>query len=603
MTLFQIHHFMKTLFTISILFLFVFANAQVKIGDNPNTINSNSLLELESTTKGFLPARVTLVSLDNVAPLTGTVPAGMLVYNTGTAVPSGYYFWDGSKWATLSQSNMVAKTANATLTKAETFVLGSNDIKLTLPVVTAAENGLAITVKNFGVHTDQVVVVGSGGATIDGIDSSTLYRWIGRTFVAYNGNWINKEKESKTNNVFEVSPIGSWTTITEALEFLDMHMRGPSVIRLSDETFLLNATQVIDLAFPLTIEGVSYSTTTIAADPALAGLPMFRCLTETYFKKIAFDGAGVTGEDAIQLEGAGEYFEIKDCSFEGFNRTIVLETNVELWLFETDITDAAVAGVEFAAGANKFAQLTASECDFTNCEIGINLKSSDSATSNIVNCTFYNTGSQVGINYVPGVGNYYRFVSMFITNNAWNNIGSFMSGFDFSRTDGRDAKAHIQNNAGDGDKNPSCHINVLNSATTTTLTTLNLWYKAAWDYTKATFTTTKWTVTNATGAGNVNRIAYQPTNRKGGWFIISGNLSCNQVNRTISVAIVKNGVSTTRFGETTIRTSSVATPTLFSTVVYFADIGPTDYFEIYASTLNSGDLVTFQDVQWFADTK
>jgi hypothetical protein len=151
--------FMRKLFTISILLLTVFAKAQIKIGDNPNTINANSLLELESTNKGFLTPRVSLVSLTSIAPLTGTVPAGMMVYSIGGSIADGIYVWDGTKWGTLAQSSIVVKTANATLLTTETFVLAVNDINLTLPIVGAAENGLEITVKNVGTHTDQITLL------------------------------------------------------------------------------------------------------------------------------------------------------------------------------------------------------------------------------------------------------------------------------------------------------------------------------------------------------------------------------------------------------------------------------------------------------------
>jgi len=54
------------------------AQAQVKIGDNPNTVNSSALLELESSTMGLLPPRMTNVQRDAIPD-----PAvGLLVYNT-----------------------------------------------------------------------------------------------------------------------------------------------------------------------------------------------------------------------------------------------------------------------------------------------------------------------------------------------------------------------------------------------------------------------------------------------------------------------------------------------------------------------------------------
>ena len=606
---------MRQVFTVVILLFVTIAHAQVKIGDNPGTINANSILELESTNKGFLPARVTLVSLDNISPLTGTVPAGMLIYNTGGAVPAGYYFWDGSKWGSFSQANMVTKSANATLTKSETFVLANNDITLTLPVVTAAENGLEITIKNIGTHTDQVTIAASGSATIDGVALSKLYRWLGKTFVAYNGNWITKDKVAETNNVFDVSSTGSWTTITEILEFLDLHMPGPSVVRLAGEAFEIDATQVIDLPYALTIEGISYGTTSIEAASGLTNNPMFRCLSEAYFKQLAFDGStlasygSIAGEDAIQLEGSGEYYEIKDCSFEQFNKTIVLETNVELWLFETDITDAEASGVEIASGIANGVKITVSECDFTNCEKGINLLSGVNGKTNIVNCTFYNTSGQTGINYVPAT--FTTFASLFVTNNAWNNIGAFTSGFDFSLPSGRDANAFLQNNAGDGDKKPNLYLNVTNNTLTTTTTSLTTWYKIDWDNTKCTYSTCKWTIANAAGGvANVNKISYQPTNRKDGYITISGNIITSSNLAVLNIGVVKNPSGTsalsgaiTRYGETTLRPGVQNQPFQFSTVIYLSDIAPGDVFELWCNTSVNGTVITVQDIQMLVNTQ
>ena len=51
--------------------------AQVKIGDNLNTVNANAILELESTTKALLPRlnNTQIQAMQNV-------PAGMLVCNS-----------------------------------------------------------------------------------------------------------------------------------------------------------------------------------------------------------------------------------------------------------------------------------------------------------------------------------------------------------------------------------------------------------------------------------------------------------------------------------------------------------------------------------------
>lgn len=82
------------------------SQAQIKFGSNPSTINANSVLELESTSKGLLLPRVSLSATNSASPLSSHV-AGMVVYNTAssgsgsTAVSPGYYYNDGTEWKKL----------------------------------------------------------------------------------------------------------------------------------------------------------------------------------------------------------------------------------------------------------------------------------------------------------------------------------------------------------------------------------------------------------------------------------------------------------------------------------------------------------------------
>jgi hypothetical protein len=581
------------------------ATAQVKIGDNPNTINANSLLELESTNKGLLPPRVVLTDVNSVAPLTATVPTGMMVYNSGGTVASGYYSWDGSKWVPFVTGfggvNVVSKTANATLLKTETFVIASNNITLTLPVVTTADNGLAITVKNVGTHTHEVDVDGNGTATINGLATvSKHFLWMGKTYVAINGNWVTMASDVRVDNVFDVSATGSWTTIAQAFEFLAAHMTGPSVIRLMGGTYPISSTITINLPFPVTIQGVSYGASIITVN-GLSGA-MFNCETESYFKMLAFDGSGHgvagAGDDAIHLLTDDEYYEVKDCTFDGFDKMIVAEDNVEFWVFEVDMINAVTAGIELAAGAPGGISFKISETDFIDCAIGIHLLSATNPTVSILNCGFYNPASGVGIQYVPPGFALTTATTLFATNNTWNNVGTFMSGFDFTRSDGRDANTFIKNNSGGQDQNPNCRINVKDNASATTITTSNTWYKSQWANTGSN--TTKWTIAD-------NKITYQPVNKSNGWAIITGNIKTSAINMNISIALVKNGDATNaaaRFGETELRVTTASQPFQFATTVYLTDIGQNDYFEVYCTSSNtSGQTVTFLDVQWFTETK
>ncbi len=591
---------MKKLLSALFLLSFAYTQAQVKIGDNPSTINSNSLLELESTNKGFLPPRVALNSISSVSPLSGTVPAGMLVYSTGGTLPNGYYYWDAVQWQLLATGdlNAVVKTANATLTKVETFILASNDITLTLPVVTSADNGMSITIKNNGTHTDLVTVQANGAATIDAGTLAKLSRWMGQTFLVYNGNWIVKEKKPGPENLLDVNANSSWTTIQEVVEFLNLHMTGPVVVRLAEESYDIDATITINLPYSLTFQGMSYGTATIAAATGLAGKPMFRCLSDCYFKMLNFDATTLTnygtaaGEDAIRFLGSGTYNEVKDCTIDRFYNAILDSTNAEIWVFETDISNAQRNGI-LIHGAVAGVKVKVAETDFIGCNYGINLSKGSGATIQLASGGYYNVNSgDTAIFYQPT--NFTSFASISITGNSWNNTGKYIEGFDFTRSDGRDANVIMESNAGVGDASPSCTINLLNSSTTTTLTTANTWYKGSWTNTSST--TAKWTIAN-------NRITFQPNNRRNGWIIISGNLSCNNSNRTISIGIVKNGSSGTRYGETTLRITTSSQPFQFSTVVYLADIAPGDYFELYCSSANNSDVVTFQDILWLTNTK
>lgn len=80
--------------------------AQVKVGDNPTTINSNAALEIESTNKGVRLPRLPLTATNVASPLSAHVQ-GMMVYNTATAGPApfnvmpGIYYNDGTKWLKL----------------------------------------------------------------------------------------------------------------------------------------------------------------------------------------------------------------------------------------------------------------------------------------------------------------------------------------------------------------------------------------------------------------------------------------------------------------------------------------------------------------------
>jgi hypothetical protein len=67
------------------------AHAQVKVGENPETIHTSAVLEIESENKGFLPPRLTTAERDAIS----TPAVGLSIFNTTTMCLQWY---NGTGW-------------------------------------------------------------------------------------------------------------------------------------------------------------------------------------------------------------------------------------------------------------------------------------------------------------------------------------------------------------------------------------------------------------------------------------------------------------------------------------------------------------------------
>jgi hypothetical protein len=569
--------------------------AQIKVTDGTDlTMDQNSILELQSSNKGLLPPRVSINNLYLPAPLTAPVPAGMLVYSTGGAVTDGYYYWTGTKWFSFISSKLNVREAstNVTLTKNDNIVFAKNDITVTLPLITAADSGLAISVNNVGSKTDYVLVSGNSGATIDGLSDVPLIPNNGYTFVARGTNWRAKDRAVSTVGTMDVGLFCPWATISDAVDFLKEHMYRPAVIRLSPGTHYISNTVIINLPYDLTIEGLSFGETTIGPTTGLAGKPMFRCKTNCYFKMLEFKASTLTGygsstgDDAIRLLGSGTYNEIKDCSFDGFNVAALDSSNAELWFFENDISNSST-GIKLHSAVSG-AKVRVSETDFFGCSKGIDLSKGSAAYLSFISGNYNNQNTtDSSIIYRPSR---FSFSTFIIRNNSWNYVGIGLTGLDFTRSDGRDADAIIENNSTSFTSSPHCKINVVNNVSTTTLGASNTWTKANWTNTSS--------LTNNMSINN-NYVKKLGRKSRDMFVVIAGNVMVNNINRTITIGLVKNGVTTTRYGETTLRIVTANQAFQFSTVIYLENVTKDDYFELYASSTNFGDILTFQDMNIF----
>jgi hypothetical protein len=86
---------------------FIFSTQVIaQTGIGTTTPHASAKLDVSATNKGFLPPRIALLSITDIATIVS--PAnGLIIYNTATAgttpnnVLPGYYYWDGSKWNAL----------------------------------------------------------------------------------------------------------------------------------------------------------------------------------------------------------------------------------------------------------------------------------------------------------------------------------------------------------------------------------------------------------------------------------------------------------------------------------------------------------------------
>ncbi|MCX6307252.1 MAG: hypothetical protein NT040_19990 [Bacteroidetes bacterium] len=122
------------------------------VGIGTSSPQASAILDVTSTSKGFLPPRVALTAINSALPVASPA-SGLLVYNTATAgtspnnVTPGYYYWNGSTWSQLSllaggagTANYVSKWSSAgTLSTSLLYDNGGNlGIGTTSPVASAA---------------------------------------------------------------------------------------------------------------------------------------------------------------------------------------------------------------------------------------------------------------------------------------------------------------------------------------------------------------------------------------------------------------------------------------------------------------------------------
>lgn len=126
------------------------AKAQNNVGIGTTSPAASALLDLTAIDKGLLVPRVTLVAATNGTTPVASPATGLLVFNTGGALSSGFYYWDGTQWVQVG-----AASAPTCVTLDGAYDCGGNGagrnvtvdagrIEFTIPTTATNDEGLYI---------------------------------------------------------------------------------------------------------------------------------------------------------------------------------------------------------------------------------------------------------------------------------------------------------------------------------------------------------------------------------------------------------------------------------------------------------------------------
>ncbi|MDY0216343.1 MAG: hypothetical protein RBS19_05255 [Bacteroidales bacterium] len=130
--------------------------AQENVGIGTATPNASALLDLTANNKGLLLPRVTLVATNNGTSPVNAPATGLLVYNTGGALPAGFYYWNSTQWTQVGSGGSAstcstlqeAYDCGGTAAGRQIIVSGTNSVAI--KANTLSSTALRVTQENSG---------------------------------------------------------------------------------------------------------------------------------------------------------------------------------------------------------------------------------------------------------------------------------------------------------------------------------------------------------------------------------------------------------------------------------------------------------------------
>lgn len=295
------------------------------------------------------------------------------------------------------------------------------------------------------------------------------------------GGYVSAGSRVLVNRVI-VGTKGHYTDLKTACE---VAYSAPTEILLDGGTFNVADTITINNANIIAIRGIGRGGTIIQSATGLTNKPMFTVSTDLYIDKLTIDGSvladygDLSTENCFNVSGSNAYVDFQNSVIVGFyDQFYFTGTGSSAFIFNSVFSDVVNSSVRVnTIGINTIDVETNS---FNNCIKSFYLEQSSDGKFDIINNLFENTSNNIAIYYVPttnGTDNYVLHTNNAVIGNKFNNVGLFSSGFDYTRTDSRDANIFVSSNAGREDKKPHAKINMIDNATTTTITNINTWYK------------------------------------------------------------------------------------------------------------------------------
>lgn len=329
---------------------------------------------------------------------------------------------------------------------------------------------------------------------------------------------MSKLTAKKVANRKYVGVNGDYKTLKEAVDWFNASATADTEILCdAGDHEIADTITVNNGTYDLQIRGLGSAVTRFKAVTGLLNKPMFNLKSNCDINKITATGSTLTtygthsGEDFIIYDTtASIYSEIKDLFVDTFYKGINDTIGVDVFMFDFALTTCKTGVAINHTGTGKIDFEVGNVID---CDVGLDLvKASTKQDINLNGIILLNSAGDIGIQYAGAALVYDEFK---ISNIIWNYVGTFGTGFDFTRTDGRDADIVIKDCIGLEDKSPHAKLNITDNVTTTTLTTQNVYYKIADMNSKTSIVfdqaATAGTFTISIGGQTTGNIAYDAT--------------------------------------------------------------------------------------------